>query len=45
MVNGVEGRVGDAVGTGVEVGTSGAGGTLPGSAQEVSKIKVKKRKT
>jgi hypothetical protein len=45
MVNGVEERVGAAVGTGVEVGSSCAGGAPPGSAQEVSKIKVKRRKT
>jgi hypothetical protein len=45
MVNGMEGRVGDAVGTGVEVETCEAGVALPRGVQEVNKIKVKRRKT
>jgi hypothetical protein len=45
MVNGVEGRVGDAVGEWVDVGTISAGVALPGNPQEVSMIKVKRIKT
>jgi hypothetical protein len=44
MVNGVEARVGDAVGIGVEVGASGAGVTFPRGVQEVRKKKVERRK-
>jgi hypothetical protein len=45
MVNGVEAGVEDAVGTGVEVETSEVGVAPPGCVQEVSRIKVKRRKT